>query len=178
MQDALNEAAEVAEMAATTRRGLSTPVEDIGQPSGSGRAGRIQRGSQSEGGTQKRARQSRQEKTAVEGEDDEALGGEDGGGIDYSRLFTKAVEDAVLDAVCGGSKRPLKPLCGWCGKLIDLELREAECDHAVPYAHGGRTDRSNFLLLHTTCNKEKGRKSLMEGPCFMKLQEEANARME
>jgi 5-methylcytosine-specific restriction endonuclease McrA len=44
--------------------------------------------------------------------------------------------------------------CGICKRQIK-EYRDAVLDHIVPWAKGGRTERTNAQLAHKKCNKIK-----------------------
>lgn len=83
-------------------------------------------------------------------------------------------------------QRYLRPWCMLHRKLFDaddrcsickqriLRLEDAEVDHIVPFAEGGRTEASNAQLLHTYCNRQKGKKAQdltstkarLEAACF------------
>ena len=52
-------------------------------------------------------------------------------------------------------------ICVCCFKSIE-KAEFAEVDHAVPLARGGADDRSNYLLAHSQCNREKHNKTLQE----------------
>lgn len=45
-------------------------------------------------------------------------------------------------------------ICTYCGNEI-LSIDDAEVDHIVPFAQGGKTEISNAQLLHRHCNREK-----------------------
>ena len=82
------------------------------------------------------------------------------------RSFSKADLEAHLK---GLELDGAKPMCAWCGQLIDNPRRHAEMDHLHPHSQGGATDLSNLGLLHAECNRQKGARPLAEGP-FMRQQ--------
>ena len=45
-------------------------------------------------------------------------------------------------------------ICSYCNNEI-LSIDDAEVDHIIPFAQGGKTDISNAQLLHRHCNREK-----------------------
>jgi 5-methylcytosine-specific restriction endonuclease McrA len=57
--------------------------------------------------------------------------------------------------------RKQQGVCVCCFKPIPI-AGQGEVDHMVPLARGGRDDRSNLLLAHAQCNKEKHNKTLTE----------------
>jgi len=48
-------------------------------------------------------------------------------------------------------------ICSYCGNEI-LNIDDAEVDHIVPFAQGGKTEIENAQLLHRHCNREKSDK--------------------
>ena len=44
--------------------------------------------------------------------------------------------------------------CSECGQKI-LRLEDAQVDHILPFAEGGRTEPLNAQLLHSWCNRKK-----------------------
>jgi 5-methylcytosine-specific restriction endonuclease McrA len=51
--------------------------------------------------------------------------------------------------------------CACCFKPIDRP-ESGEIDHVVPLERNGRDEKSNLLLAHAQCNKEKHNKTLTE----------------
>lgn len=52
-------------------------------------------------------------------------------------------------------------LCPCCFQAI-TSVFDSEIDHATPLAKGGSHHRSNFILAHAQCNREKHNKTLEE----------------
>ena len=48
-------------------------------------------------------------------------------------------------------------ICSYCGNEI-LNIEDAEVDHIIPFAQGGKTEIENAQLLHRHCNREKSDK--------------------
>ena len=46
-------------------------------------------------------------------------------------------------------------ICPLCGDYIDLTIEEAERDHIIPLAMGGKDTQKNTMLLHKVCHKKK-----------------------
>lgn len=46
-------------------------------------------------------------------------------------------------------------ICPLCGDYIDLTVEEAERDHIIPLAMGGKDTQKNTMLLHKLCHKKK-----------------------
>jgi hypothetical protein len=59
------------------------------------------------------------------------------------RRFTYSEKKNLFDA---------DPTCGFCGQRIET-IDDAEVDHRVRFADGGRTDPSNARLAHRYCNR-------------------------
>jgi len=51
------------------------------------------------------------------------------------------------------------PTCQICKQRI-LEIDDAEVDHIIPYAKGGKTEIANAQLAHRFCNRNKGGKDI------------------
>jgi 5-methylcytosine-specific restriction endonuclease McrA len=51
--------------------------------------------------------------------------------------------------------------CPCCAKPIP-SMWEAEVDHIIPVARGGKDNISNIMLTHQQCNREKHNKTLKE----------------
>ncbi|MGY4366106.1 5-methylcytosine-specific restriction endonuclease McrA [Bradyrhizobium sp. LB1.3] len=52
-------------------------------------------------------------------------------------------------------------ICPCCFQMIDF-AENGEVDHMIPLAKGGVHDRSNFILAHSRCNRDKKDKTLEE----------------
>lgn len=78
------------------------------------------------------------------------------------RAFSPSVRDKLFarESERGGASGVR---CAYCGMPI-VHVTDAEVDHVVPYASGGRTTLDNAQLLHTLCNREKGKKSMNAAP--------------
>lgn len=52
--------------------------------------------------------------------------------------------------------------CFLCEEYLGMvALESLEVDHIIPFAEGGRDDKSNWALLHKDCNRKKGVKPLL-----------------
>ena len=62
-----------------------------------------------------------------------------------SRCFSEEIKKELFKPGCK---------CSYCGNEI-LSIDDAEVDHIIPFALGGKTDISNAQLLHRYCNRVK-----------------------
>lgn len=56
--------------------------------------------------------------------------------------------------------------CAWCGK--PMQYRYTETDHVTPLYYGGKSDASNLVLCHHSCNKNKSTASGFKRPDWIK----------
>jgi 5-methylcytosine-specific restriction endonuclease McrA len=74
---------------------------------------------------------------------DEVIGS---GGSDGRRLFDRSTKEELFSTSAE---------CAICGQLI-RDIDDAQVDHVISWAEGGKTELDNAQLAHRYCNQAKG----------------------